>query len=73
MCTTPQMLPASARERCEDPLSRYTLGWSHGKESLAGGRPDVNKGSFYANPLHNSITDDPALIAAFPSYCRCAA
>lgn len=68
-----QALPAEALQRCEDPLSRYNFGWSHGKESLASGSPDVNKGSFYANPLQNSVTDDPALIAAYPSYCRCVA
>jgi len=70
LCWIPQALPSGVKERCEDPLSRYNFGWSHGKETLAGGRPDVNKGSFYANPLHNSVTDDPKLIAAFPTYCR---
>jgi len=33
----------------------YCIGWSRGREKF-NGRPDVAKGSFYANPLH----DDPA-------------
>ena len=67
-----QALSTAAKQKCEDPLSKYNFGWSHGRESLAGGRPDVNKGSFYANPLRNSVTQDPSLVAAYPSYCRCA-
>lgn len=31
--------------------SKYSYGWSEGKEFLASGKPDTLKGSFYANPL----------------------
>lgn len=30
------------------------MGWSCGKESLANGRYDVSKGSYYAQPIHNA-------------------
>lgn len=36
--------------------SNYQVGWSHGKEVFADGKPDVAKGSFYANPLYDDIT-----------------
>lgn len=37
---------------------------------LEDGRPDFNKGSFYANPEHDQPTADPVLVALYPSYCR---
>jgi hypothetical protein len=42
----------------EHPASRYSVGWSRGKEQLNGKTPDLYKGSFYANPLmdHPSST-----------------
>lgn len=43
-------LPEAARAALEDPASNYNVGWSHGKEALDGGRLDLLKGSFYANP-----------------------
>ena len=39
-----------------DAASLYSVGWSHGREEIQPGQPDVAKGSFYANPL----TDDLA-------------
>jgi hypothetical protein len=36
------------------PETLYSTGWSHGKE-VFNGKPDVAKGSFYANPLHDSL------------------
>lgn len=44
-------LPKEALEGLEHPQSNYLIGWSRGKEILANGEPDTNKGSFYANPL----------------------
>ena len=38
---------------CEE--SNYQTGWSHGKE-IFDGKPDIAKGSFYANPLVDDIT-----------------
>jgi isopenicillin N synthase-like dioxygenase len=33
------------------PYSPYSSGWSHGKEKLKANLPDMNKASFYFNPL----------------------
>lgn len=63
-------LPEGVRQRYEDPASRFNVGWSCGRETLEGGRPDTGKGSFYANPLVDTPTTDPALLASYPSYCR---
>ena len=67
----PQALTAHVRARCEDPASSYNFGWSHGKEALVGGRPDVHKGSYYANPVNDEVTADEDLMRRYPSYCRC--
>ncbi|CAM9472582.1 unnamed protein product, partial [Chrysoparadoxa australica] len=48
-------LPDEVKEKYQDIASGYQFGWSHGKEILAGGLPDYNKGSYYNNPL----IDDP--------------
>ena len=63
-------LPEERRQKLEDPASSWSFGWSHGRETLEGGVPDVYKGSFYANPQYDRPTEDAALMAAFPSYCR---
>ncbi|XP_071908741.1 uncharacterized protein [Coffea arabica] len=57
------------KRELEDPDSRYNFGWSHGKEKLESGKPDTLKGSFYANPVLDKPTSDPALIQRYPSYC----
>lgn len=44
-------LPEQVLSSLEHPKSNYLIGWSRGKEILANGEPDTNKGSFYANPL----------------------
>lgn len=56
------LLPLAAKlpylpdlEFCVDAASLYSVGWSHGKEELAPGKPDTAKGSFYANPLTNDL------------------
>jgi isopenicillin N synthase-like dioxygenase len=54
----------------EDPLSSYNCGWSQGREKLENGAPDLNKGSFYANPLTDRPTEDPRLLEEQPAYCR---
>ena len=45
---------AYLEEKLTDAPSMYNAGWSHGKEKL-GDKPDLNKASFYFNP----ITDIP--------------
>ena len=47
-------LPEEARARYEHPASVFSFGWSHGKETLEAGRPDLAKGSFYANPCFDA-------------------
>lgn len=37
---------------------QFSYGWSHGKEILEGGQPDLYKGSFYANPFEDNPTDN---------------
>jgi len=62
-------LPEEAKLRYEHPASHYNFGWSHGKETLAG-KPDVAKGSYYANPMYDSPFDgQPELVEKFPSFC----
>ncbi|KAL2555062.1 2-oxoglutarate (2OG) and Fe(II)-dependent oxygenase superfamily protein [Forsythia ovata] len=62
-------LPGEVKRGLEDPNSRYNFGWSHGKEKLESGKPDLLKGSFYANPICDIPTDDVSLIKRYPSYC----
>ncbi|KAK1085470.1 hypothetical protein LTR33_002080 [Friedmanniomyces endolithicus] len=37
----------------EKPETSYSVGWSCGKETLANGRYDTLKGSYYAQPVHD--------------------
>ncbi|XP_062148587.1 uncharacterized protein LOC133857361 [Alnus glutinosa] len=62
-------LPEEVKKELEDPQSRYNFGWSHGKEKLESGKPDLLKGSFYANPLLDKPTTDASMIQRYPSYC----
>ncbi|XP_028795722.1 uncharacterized protein LOC114751231 isoform X2 [Neltuma alba] len=62
-------LPEKVKEELEDPHSRYNFGWSHGKEKLESGKPDLLKGSFYANPILDRPTTEASLIQRYPSYC----
>ena len=63
-------MPAEVRAIYEDPASSYNFGWSQGKETLEGGQPDTNKGSYYANPALDRPTEDPQLLREYPAYCR---
>ena len=58
------MLPQASLARLEDEASRYNLGWSLGRERLAGGKPDTSKGSFYFNPHDEAAGASEALPAA---------
>ncbi|KAK7263898.1 hypothetical protein RJT34_31497 [Clitoria ternatea] len=62
-------LPKEVKEDLEDPHSRYNFGWSHGKEKLESGKPDILKGSYYANPILDTPTTDTSLIQRYPSFC----
>lgn len=64
-----QALPEVVKQRYRDPLDGgAVVGWSCGIEVLADGRPDTNKGSFYANPVHDSVAADAAAKKTYPSY-----
>ncbi|KAJ7785888.1 Clavaminate synthase-like protein [Mycena metata] len=61
-------LDESVRERYADPHSRYSFGWSHGKE-IMNGKPDVLKGSYYANiPGGEDPNVSLELKEAYPEY-----
>ena len=47
--------------------SKYSFGWSHGKEKLQG-KPDVSKGSYYANPQYDRPVDDESIIAQHSAF-----
>ncbi|KAJ7124732.1 Clavaminate synthase-like protein [Mycena crocata] len=60
-------LEESVREQYTDSLSRYSFGWSHGKE-IMNGKPDILKGSYYANPVVENPDVSAALREAYPEY-----
>ncbi|TCD70640.1 hypothetical protein EIP91_002359 [Steccherinum ochraceum] len=57
-------LDESERERYADVKSRYSFGWSHGKEIMN----DTLKGSYYANPVIDSPSVAPEMKQASPEY-----
>ena len=59
-------LPDSVKEKYIDKKSNYSFGWSHGKEKMKEGNPDIAKGSYYANPIKDVITDDLNLKDKYP-------
>lgn len=60
-------LDEANREKYTDPASRYSFGWSHGKE-IMNGRPDYLKGSYYANPIVDVPTVSEEEKKEFPEY-----
>ncbi|KAK3070646.1 hypothetical protein LTR53_010099 [Teratosphaeriaceae sp. CCFEE 6253] len=46
-------LPSEELLKVERPEAKYDVGWACGKETLADGRYDTFKGSYYAQPIHN--------------------
>ncbi|KZP00754.1 Clavaminate synthase-like protein [Calocera viscosa TUFC12733] len=60
-------LPEPRKESYVDPKSNYSFGWSHGKE-IMNGRPDLLKGSYYANPVVDSPNVPDELKIEFPEY-----
>ena len=46
-------LSLAEQQEMEAPQFHYSVGWSHGKEKFEG-KPDLLKGSYYANPCHDS-------------------
>ncbi|MGK3748966.1 MAG: isopenicillin N synthase-like dioxygenase [Bacillariaceae sp.] len=44
-------LPQKELNDLEDPETLWNSGWSHGKEKLKNDTPDINKASYYYNPI----------------------
>ena len=65
------LLPDQVKEAYTVPEASYSIGWSHGKEKMKNGVPDVAKGSYYARPLNRDVlTEDAELKKKFPEvYC----
>lgn len=63
------LLDDSVKKKYEDESSFYSFGWSHGKEKLQG-KPDSSKGSYYANPLYDTVTDDPLIMKEYPDFAH---
>lgn len=74
-----KLLPLSAKiphlpdlQDCVSPQTHYSIGWSHGKEEIEPGKPDMAKGSFYGNPRTDDTLSriDPQLAEQRPDlYC----
>jgi len=62
-------LPNEVKEKMVHKDSFYSFGWSHGKEVLEG-KPDVSKGSYYNNPIHNRPIEDEELIKKYPAFAH---
>ncbi|KIM47937.1 hypothetical protein M413DRAFT_439634 [Hebeloma cylindrosporum] len=55
------------REKYSDPGSKYSFGWSHGKE-IMNGKPDTLKGSYYANLIVHQAMVSAEERLLFPEY-----
>ncbi|ODO11575.1 hypothetical protein I350_00356 [Cryptococcus amylolentus CBS 6273] len=60
-------LPVHEKQKLERPDTSYMFGWSHGKEVM-NGRPDTQKGSYYANPLLDQPDVSEQLRQDHPEY-----
>ena len=64
-----QSLPAEVQQKYADPRGGSAgAGWSCGVEFLEDGTPDTYKGSYFANPLFDTITEDSSLQDQYPGY-----
>jgi isopenicillin N synthase-like dioxygenase len=63
-------LPNPIKQKYEHASSFYQFGWSHGKESFRNGVPDLSKGSYYNNPIHDEPVKDAAIVKQYPTFCH---
>jgi len=63
-------LPEEIKNKTVHKESFYSFGWSHGKEMMAEGKPDLSKGSYYNNPQYDVPFDSPELIKKYPAFCN---
>eukprot|EP00735_Rhodelphis_limneticus_P011344 TRINITY_DN442_c0_g1::TRINITY_DN442_c0_g1_i1::g.2519::m.2519 TRINITY_DN442_c0_g1::TRINITY_DN442_c0_g1_i1::g.2519 ORF type:complete len:374 (+),score=90.90,DIOX_N/PF14226.1/2.1e-06,DIOX_N/PF14226.1/9.3e+02,2OG-FeII_Oxy/PF03171.15/5.7e+03,2OG-FeII_Oxy/PF03171.15/0.00099 TRINITY_DN442_c0_g1_i1:67-1188(+) len=61
------LLPDEIKNKYAHEESKYSFGWSHGKEKLEG-KPDIAKGSFYANPQYDTPVANEELISKFSPF-----
>ncbi len=64
------MLPEEIKKKTEHPESLYSFGWSHGKEKMKEGKPDIAKGSYYANPQYNVPFEDKEIVEKYPAFAH---
>ncbi|KAG0246285.1 hypothetical protein BGX31_003188 [Mortierella sp. GBA43] len=69
LASTFAALPEEVKEKSVHAASRYSFGWSCGKE-IMNGKPDVSKGSYYANPLMDEPESSKELQEQFLEYCH---
>ncbi|KAK3810887.1 MAG: hypothetical protein J3Q66DRAFT_56959 [Benniella sp.] len=69
LASTFAALPEETKDKTVHAASRYSFGWSCGKE-IMNGKPDVSKGSYYANPLMDEPESSQVLQEQFPEYCH---
>jgi len=62
-------LDDKVKETCTHAESKYSFGWSKGKEILKPGIFDEFKGSYYNNPQYDEPTTDPKMIEKYPEAC----
>jgi isopenicillin N synthase-like dioxygenase len=60
VCMYTKPVLTSRVAKVEKPEAKYNVGWSCGKETLADGRYDTLKGSYYANPIHDAALEAKA-------------
>lgn len=61
--------PEEVLSKYEVEKASYTIGWSRGREKFQG-KPDIAKGSFYANPIFDDPTNgDKATHEKYPWIC----
>jgi len=62
-------LPEEVKNKYVHEESKYSFGWSCGKEKMKVDEDaDVCKGSYYANPICDKLTNDNKLIQKHPSF-----
>ncbi|KAI8869298.1 Clavaminate synthase-like protein [Ramicandelaber brevisporus] len=62
-------LPTDVLKTIEHEASKYSFGWSHGKEVM-NGKPDVAKGSYYNNPTVDVPQVSKEDLEKYPEYCH---
>lgn len=62
-------LPDAVKDKYVDVVSTYNIGWSHGREAMSTGKPDLAKGSYYFNAVADRPVDDDEAVRQWPTFC----